>query len=295
MQVAFWELAPYLVDGDLSDAAASAYVRDNAGKAFEFMVERADEERAAAGLQPIEEVRAAAAEPAERLATVDERRAAFGLPPLAETRASGKDILTLQKDETVEALATLARPCPGVPAALDALSAAGVPFRIATTSGKPRVPVSVDAAELRGHFPPDAIHSGESDFDPPRFKPDPAVYLLAAERAGAMIEDCVAVEDSASGVGSASNAGIGLLVGYVGASHIAEELKESHARMLMAGERADNGRGADIVVREFGDLVPLVDFFRAERAAGKARPFDFSAPNPGVLDKLNGDYWLPEA
>ena len=28
---------------------------------------------------------------------------------------------------------------------------------------------------------PDKIHSGESDFDPPRFKPDPAVYLLAAE------------------------------------------------------------------------------------------------------------------
>lgn len=53
-------------------------------------------------------------------------------------------------------------------------------FAIATTSGKPRVPVSVVAAKLEEFFPPDKIHSGESDFDPPKFKPDPAVYMLAA-------------------------------------------------------------------------------------------------------------------
>jgi beta-phosphoglucomutase-like phosphatase (HAD superfamily) len=51
-------------------------------------------------------------------------------------------------------------------------------------SGKPRVPVSVVAANLEEYFPPSKIHSGESDFDPPRFKPDPDVYLLAAESEG---------------------------------------------------------------------------------------------------------------
>lgn len=34
---------------------------------------------------------------------------------------------------------------------------------------------------MESFFPPDKIHSGESDFEPPRFKPDPAVYLKAAE------------------------------------------------------------------------------------------------------------------
>ena len=53
------------------------------------------------------------------------------------------------------------------------------------------------------------MHSGESDFDPPRFKPNPSVYLKAAETEGKDPVNCIAVEDSGSGVGSASNAGVG--------------------------------------------------------------------------------------
>lgn len=45
---------------------------------------------------------------------VDEKRADYGLKPLGELRASGqlKDILTQQKEETVEALSVVARPVP---------------------------------------------------------------------------------------------------------------------------------------------------------------------------------------
>lgn len=64
----------------------------------------------------------------------------------------------------------------GMQATLDGLRAMGLPFAIATTSPKPRVPASVHACGLDDYFPPDKIHSGESDFDPPRFKPDPSVY-----------------------------------------------------------------------------------------------------------------------
>ena len=63
-------------------------------------------------------------------------------------------------------------------------------------------------------------------------------------------ENAVAVEDSASGVGSASNANVGFIVGYVGGTHVAPSLKESHARMLMRGERATSGRGAEIVIED---------------------------------------------
>jgi phosphoglycolate phosphatase-like HAD superfamily hydrolase len=72
---------------------------------------------------------------------VDAGRAKFGLPPLAETRGLGKDILTLQKDETVDALSVAAHPCDNVPGVLASLKAKGIPFCISTTSGKPRVPV----------------------------------------------------------------------------------------------------------------------------------------------------------
>ena len=81
----------------------------------------------------------------------------------------------------------------------------------------------------------------------------------------------MAVEDSASGVGSAANAKLGLIVGYVGASHIAD--KEGHAKMLLAGKRSDDGRGADVVIEDMADLPPLVAAFAAggaEQAKGRA-------------------------
>ncbi len=44
--------------------------------------------------------------------------------------------------------------------------------------------------------------------DTPRGKPDPAPYLLAAERLGVAPEACVAFEDSRAGVLSAKAAGM---------------------------------------------------------------------------------------
>lgn len=66
-----------------------------------------------------------------------------------------------------------------------------------------------------------------------RFKPAPDVYLLAAQIQNTKTIYCCAVEDSASGVGSASNAQMGLIIGYVGANHIKD--KQTHAEMLMKG------------------------------------------------------------
>merc|ERR1712039_646221 len=84
---------------------------------------------------------------------------------------------------------------------------------------------------------------------------------MGADSVGRLPSECIAVEDSASGVGSASNAGIGLIVGYVGAGHIAKELQKAHARMLMAGEKAQNKRGADVVISDMQDLPQIVDQF----------------------------------
>lgn len=61
-----------------------------------------------------------------------------------------------------------------------------------------------------------------------------------------------------AGVGSASNSGIGMVVGYVGASHVADDVRNSHAEMLMEGAKADSGIGADIVIEDFTDLTHLV-------------------------------------
>jgi beta-phosphoglucomutase-like phosphatase (HAD superfamily) len=72
---------------------------------------------------------------------------------------------------------------------------------------------------------------------------------------------CIAVEDSASGVGSAANAKIGLIVGYVGSSHIPESEKESHAQVLLEGAKSKDGRGAELVISNMLDLPAIVHCF----------------------------------
>ena len=60
---------------------------------------------------------------------------------LQEGLHESRSLIELQKEDAVEALSTLAAPCKHVPDMLDTLQALGVPFSIATTLGKPRVPV----------------------------------------------------------------------------------------------------------------------------------------------------------
>merc|ERR1711953_291869 len=194
--------------------------------------------------------------------------------------AEPASLLMQQKSDTVARLAKAAQPTPGTLWTLQSLRSRRFPFVIATTSGKPRVPVCVDAAGMRDFFPSDKehIHSGESDFNPPRFKPAPDVYIRAAGSVCRLPSQCIAVEDSASGVGSASNAGIGLIVGYVGAGHIAPEQQKAHAHMLMAGEKAQNKRVADIVISHMQDLPQIVDEFAKTLIAspgGKVNPLSW--------------------
>jgi len=303
MEVAFWEIAPYLpalANASISElkAACPIYVRENAGKAFEHMLHACDEQRQGLGLQMVESTRANRSEPPELLACVDSIREELGLQKIAVMRSDASEPLSLlvqQKEDTVVRLAKAARPTAGTIEALDTLKQDGVPFVIATTSGKPRVPVCVDAAGMRSYFPSDDahIHSGESDFVPSKFKPEPDVYLKAAQSVDREPGNCVAVEDSASGVGSASNAGIGLIVGYVGASHIGQDAKASHASMLMAGTRAKNGRGADVVISHMHDLPKLVSFFKSQVAAGKKTDgwSSVSIPESAIPNPCGEIYW----
>lgn len=73
-------------------------------------------------------------------------------------------------------------------------------------------------------------------------------------------------------------------MGYVGASHIPEFKKDTHAEMLMAGGRAENGKGAEIVLSDMTDLLKVIEFFAGEKTAGKSAPFDF----PVVSDRAEG-------
>ncbi|MEW5962602.1 MAG: HAD-IA family hydrolase [Pseudomonadota bacterium] len=99
---------------------------------------------------------------------------------------------------------------PGVAALLDAARADGVRLAIATTTSLPNVE-SLLAATLgkgwAGVF--EVIAAGDQV---PRKKPAPDVFDLALRRLDLPPTACLALEDSANGVASATGAGLGTLV-----------------------------------------------------------------------------------
>ncbi len=105
-------------------------------------------------------------------------------------------------------------PLPGVRHWLARLSAAG--WRHAVASSAPRLNIAtiLEALELVDAF--DAV-TGEEDVD--RGKPDPQIFLVAAERLGVPPARCVVVEDARAGIDGARRAGmrsIGVGTGHGG-------------------------------------------------------------------------------
>mmetsp|Transcript_10293 Transcript_10293/g.26403 ORF Transcript_10293/g.26403 Transcript_10293/m.26403 type:complete len:911 (-) Transcript_10293:225-2957(-) len=305
MEVSYWQLAPYKPGVEakgkgayaLTPEARDKWIEENAGQAFELLLAKMDLERNAAGMSSVAEARAAQEEDPAVLKKVDRYRQRLGLRTFADMRnpevfCTELGIVDQHKEDAILALSKMSQANDHVKDTLENLSYLGIPFAIASTNGKPRVPLALMAAGLADWFGPEKIHSGESDFDEPKFKPEPDVYLLAAASEGCSPANCIAVEDSTSGIGSAANAGIGFIVGYVGSSHIAEDMEENHAYTLLSGVRSESGIGADIVISDMDNLVPLVAHWRGLLGSAK-RPYSF--PDALIAQMNNsGRVWLPE-
>ena len=89
---------------------------------------------------------------------------------------------------------------PGARELLEAVAAAGIPYALVTGSQRPFAVAVLASTGFR--FP--VTVTGD---DVTRTKPDPEPYLLAAKLLDADPEQCVALEDSPSGVASATSAG----------------------------------------------------------------------------------------
>lgn len=103
-----------------------------------------------------------------------------------------------------EAFRTELRAVPGIRESLAELT---LPTCVASNSGHARIRDSLRATELLTNFD-GRIFSAE---DVERGKPEPDVYLWAAERMGVAPADCVVVEDSVFGVRAARAAGMRVL------------------------------------------------------------------------------------
>jgi HAD superfamily hydrolase (TIGR01509 family) len=90
---------------------------------------------------------------------------------------------------------------PGAQRLLREVRAAGVPTALVTSTSRSLVDV---ALRTLGRDSFDVVVCGDEVL---RAKPDPAPYVTAAELLGAPIGECVAIEDSPTGIASARDAG----------------------------------------------------------------------------------------
>ena len=120
------------------------------------------------------------------------------------------------------------QPLPGVMKWLNHLREAGWQQAVASAAPRANVDAIVDALGIRNFF--GALTSSE---DVTRGKPDPQVYLLAAERVGAAPANSIVIEDAPAGTEGARRAGmacIGVLSshGALQADVIVRTLDELH-------------------------------------------------------------------
>lgn len=95
------------------------------------------------------------------------------------------------------------QPLPGLERLLDELAARRVPLGIASGSPRPDVETVLRSVRLLDRF--SALATAD---EVKQNKPAPDVYLLAAARLNLKPTDCLAIEDSATGIAAAKNAGL---------------------------------------------------------------------------------------
>jgi HAD superfamily hydrolase (TIGR01509 family) len=133
---------------------------------------------------------------------------------------SDEQIRAYQKEKE-EAYRAAFRPhlaaLPGLIDLLTQAQASGVRVALATSAPPANIDFVLDGLDLRARF--DAV-VGEAEVQ--RAKPDPEIYLLAAQRVGAAPSECIVFEDSLAGVASGQAAGMPV-VGLT-TTHTASEL-----------------------------------------------------------------------
>lgn len=130
---------------------------------------------------------------------------------------------------TIQAFAGELRATAGVRAILDSLT---VPRAVASNSRHERVIAALSATGLLGYFSSRIISADRVA----RPKPAPDVYLAAAHLLRCRPEQCLAIEDSPSGIRAARAAGM-RAVGYCGAGHAnagrADQLRDAGAEQVI--------------------------------------------------------------
>jgi beta-phosphoglucomutase family hydrolase len=132
--------------------------------------------------------------------------------------------LAHEKEETYRALVREhgIAPLAGVRELLQDLQNHHIPTAIGSSTERANLDLLLDLMDLRRFF--QAIVSGE---EVTHGKPDPSIFLLAAQRLGQAPADCLVIEDAHVGIDAARCAGMAVLA--VGTTHPVSELQNADA------------------------------------------------------------------
>ena len=156
-----------------------------------------------------------------------------------------------EENRAIECLNVSATATEATPEVLSYLRNHGYEFALVSNSSLRRLIACLNASGLISYFPSDRIFSAHDSLPVPRTKPLPDIYLHAAQNLNAEVSHCIAIEDSISGVKSATAAGIPQIVGYVGGTHINESERSDRASTLRS-------IGAHHVIEQMSDLPQLL-------------------------------------
>ena len=118
-------------------------------------------------------------------------------------------------------------PMPGAPELLRRLE---IPFCIATNGPRAKIEVTLELSGLRPFFEKHVFSAYDDGF----FKPDPRLFLHAAEQLGVAPEHCAVVEDSLPGIQAGLSAGM-----HVFSLHPPEGLPEDVVSRITFIDRLD--------------------------------------------------------
>ena len=113
-------------------------------------------------------------------------------------------------------------PLPGVLALLDGLEAAGIPRAVGSSTPRANIDAVMEVIGVTGRFQ-EIVAAG----DVTKGKPDPEVFLTAAQRLGCAPERCVVIEDAHVGIEAAKAGSIPVLA--VATTHPMASLADADA------------------------------------------------------------------
>jgi len=305
MKVLYWELAPFF--SECSDKDCDDFVRlvyDDLGtsrereRAFTNMCQACDKHREARNLEPISKAFTTIAGklPTKRRRYINNARRSLGLPALEVANQRYNSLEQMQRSETMIAVIAKAVPTCHCNDMLESLKTMDVTCAIATATNYRDRHVSIDAAGLRRYFSYRSVHSPPTDG-----ASKDSAYMQAVQWSEAQPLDCIALESSVEGVISALGSGVALVLGYVGASHVPIECRETHAQKLMQleGETpdCDNIPGAAMVIDDLRDMPAITAYFANSNsrleASNRGEIYDPAAIVSELASICEGTVYLP--